>query len=139
MAITAREIMTADRTCAAMTDTVRVAAVTMARLGVGALPVCGTDNQLKGMLTDRDIVIRVIAADLDPDSVTVGELAQPETVTIGADDTAQRIFATMAEHKVRRLPVIEGTDLVGIVALADVAKALPDTVVGQLLDALSSD
>jgi CBS domain-containing protein len=60
-------------------------------------------------------------------------------VTIGADDDAEEILRTMSEHKVRRLPVIDGHDLVGIVAQADVARSLPDPKVGDLLQALSSD
>lgn len=139
MASTAREIMTADRTCANETDTVQAAASTMQRLGVGALPICGQDNKLKGMITDRDIVINVVAAGKDASSVTVGELQQPEAVTIGADDDADEILRTMGEHKVRRLPVIDGNELVGIIAVADVAKALSNPQVGQLVEVLGSD
>lgn len=139
MASTAREIMTADRTCANETDTVQAAASTMQRLGVGALPICGQDNKLKGMITDRDIVINVVAAGKDASSVTVGELQQPEAVTIGADDDADEILRTMGEHKVRRLPVIDGNELVGVIAVADVAKALSNPQVGQLVEVLGSD
>jgi CBS domain-containing protein len=138
MATTAREIMTADRTCANETDTVQSAASTMQRLGVGALPICGQDEHLKGMITDRDIVTKVVAAGKDTSSVTVGELQQPEAVTIGADDDADEIFRTMTEHQVRRLPVIDGNELVGVIAVADVAKALSNPQTGQLVDALSS-
>jgi CBS domain-containing protein len=138
MATKAREIMTAERTCANETDTVQSAASTMQRLGVGALPICGQDNKLKGMITDRDIVIKVVAEGKDSSSVTVGELQQPEAVTIGADDDADEILATMREHKVRRLPVIDGNELVGVIALADVAKALDNPTTGQLVDVLST-
>jgi CBS domain-containing protein len=138
MATKAREIMTAERTCANETDTVQSAASTMQRLGVGALPICGQDNKLKGMVTDRDIVIKVVAEGKDSKSVTVGELQQPEAVTIGADDDADEILATMREHKVRRLPVIDGNELVGVIALADVAKALDNPTTGQLVDVLST-
>lgn len=134
---TAREIMTAGVTCAQENETLMDAARKMAELNVGALPICGSDNQLKGMLTDRDIVVKVLAAGNDPTSVTVAQLAQGKPVTIGADDDSVEILATMARHKVRRLPVIDGHDLVGIVALADVARALPDQPVGDLLDTLS--
>ena len=134
---TARDIMTSDATCARESDTVHDAAVTMAQKGVGALPICGEDNRLKGMITDRDIVVKVLAEGKDPRAVHVGELAQGEVVTIGADDDAQEILRTMSEHQVRRLPVIDGHRLVGIVAVADVARALPDRPVGDLLDALS--
>lgn len=134
----AREIMTADVTCVAEKETLAGAAGKMAELGVGSLPICGADNRLKGMLTDRDIVIKGIAAGRDPGQVTAGDLAEGKPVTIGADDDAAEILRTMGEHKVRRLPVIDGHQLVGIVALADVARALPDRPVGDLLDALST-
>ncbi|MFJ3204695.1 CBS domain-containing protein [Streptomyces sp. NPDC086989] len=135
----AREIMTADATCIGAQETVLEAAKKMTQLGVGALPICGTDEKLKGMLTDRDIVVKVLGVGKDPASVKAGDLAQGEAVTIGADDDAEEILRTMREHQVRRLPVIDGHTLVGIVALADVARALPDAKVGDLLQAVSQD
>ncbi|MGW7457358.1 CBS domain-containing protein [Streptomyces sp. NPDC054797] len=135
---TARDIMTPDATCIGAQETVLEAAKKMADLGVGALPICGEDNKLKGMLTDRDIVVKVLAAGKDPAQTKAGELAQGEAVTIGADDDAQEVLRTMTQHQVRRLPVIDGHSLVGIVAQADVARALPDPQVGDLLEALSS-
>ncbi|MFF0474828.1 CBS domain-containing protein [Streptomyces sp. NPDC004284] len=134
----AREIMTPDATCIGADDSVLDAAKKMTDLGVGALPICGSDQLLKGMLTDRDIVVKVLGAGKDPATCMAGELAQGEAVTIGADDDASEILRTMAEHKVRRLPVIDGHTLVGVVAQADVARALPDPQVGELLEALSS-
>jgi CBS domain-containing protein len=136
---TAREIMTPGARCVRSSDTVLDAARTMAEAGLGALPICGEDNQLQGMLTDRDIVVKVLAAGKDPRAVHAGELSQGEAVTIGADDDAGEIMRTMSEHQVRRLPVIDGHDLVGIVAQADVAKSLPDPKVGELIEALSVD
>ncbi|MCU7727535.1 CBS domain-containing protein [Actinoplanes sp. KI2] len=135
---TAREIMTSDVTCVGENETVAVAAQKMADLGVGSLPICGDDDRLKGMVTDRDIVIRVIAKGRDPKNVKAGELAQGKPVTIGADDDTTEVLRTMAGHKVRRLPVIDGHQLIGIVAVADVARALPDRPVGDLIDAISS-
>ncbi|UQX03791.1 CBS domain-containing protein [Streptomyces sp. RerS4] len=134
---TAREIMTEGAECIGAEESVLEAAKKMAELEVGALPICGTDDRLKGMLTDRDIVVKVLAAGKDPAQCKAGELAQGEAVTIGADDDAQEILRTMSEHKVRRLPVIDGHRLIGMVAQADVARALPDAKVGELLDALS--
>jgi CBS domain-containing protein len=134
---TARDIMTADVTCVGEKETLRDAAHKMADLGVGALPICGDDNRLKGMVTDRDIVVQVLAKDRDPGQVTAGELGAGKPVTIGADDDVAEILRTMGSHKVRRLPVIDGHQLVGIVALADVARALPDRPVGDLVDAIS--
>nr|WP_221378125.1 CBS domain-containing protein [Actinoplanes polyasparticus] len=134
---TAREIMTPDATCVGEKESLADAARKMAELGVGSLPICGEDNRLKGMLTDRDIVVKALAQGRDPSSCTVGEFAQGKPVTIGADDDTTEILRTMSEHKVRRLPVIDGHQLVGIVAVADVARALPDRPVGDLIDAIS--
>ncbi|THA44507.1 CBS domain-containing protein [Streptomyces sp. A1136] len=131
--------MTADATCIGANETVLEAAKKMTELGVGALPICGTDEKLKGMLTDRDIVVKVLGVGRDPAQVKAGELAQGEAITISADDDAEEILATMSRYKVRRLPVIDGHTLVGIVAQADVARALPDPKVGVLLQALSTD
>jgi CBS domain-containing protein len=136
---TAREIMTPNATCIGADENMLAAARKMAELDVGSLPICGSDDRLKGMLTDRDIVIKVLAQGRDPNSVTAGELAQGKAVTIGADDSAAEILRTMAEHQVRRLPVIDGHTLVGMVAIADVARALPDRPVGDLMDAISRD
>ncbi|WP_374984238.1 CBS domain-containing protein [Streptomyces fradiae] len=136
---TAREIMTEGAECVREDETVLDAAKKMTRLGVGALPICGTDDRLKGMLTDRDIVVKVLGEGRDPADCAAGELAQGEAVTIGADGGADEILRTMTRHKVRRLPVIDGHDLVGIVAQADVARALPEPQVGDLLEALSTD
>ena len=134
---TAREIMTPDVTCVGEKETLAQAAHKMADLGVGSLPICAEDNRLKGMVTDRDIVVKVLAKDRNPADVTAGEIGQGKPVTIGADDDAQEILRTMSQHKVRRLPVIDGHQLVGIVAVADVARALPDSPVGDLIDAIS--
>jgi len=111
----------------------------MAEFDVGAMPICGEDNRLKGMLTDRDIVVKVLAAGKDPRAIHAGELAQGEAVTISADDDVEEVLRTMAAHQVRRVPVIDGHDLVGIVSQADVARSLEDPDVGSLIAALSVD
>ena len=135
---TARELMTPEAQCVSETDSIATAAQRMAELNIGSLPICGEDNHLKGMITDRDIVVKVVAQGKDPQSCLVSELAQGKPVTIGADDDAAEILHTMGAHQVRRLPVIDGHDLVGIVALSDVAKALPDKPVGEVLEAISA-
>ena len=134
---TAREIMTPDVTCVGEKESLADAAKKMADLDVGSLPICGEDNRLKGMLTDRDIVVKAIAKGRNPSECTAGEFAQGKPVTIGADDDAREILRTMGQHQVRRLPVIDGHDLVGMVALADVARALPDQPVGDVMDAIT--
>jgi CBS domain-containing protein len=140
MSKTARDIMTAGVECAQAGETVADAARKLRDLGVGALPICGDDNRLKGMITDRDITVKVIAEGKDPSSVKVIDLAdQSEVVTIGADDSVKEALSTMAKHQVRRLPVIDGHDLVGIVSQADIARNLDDDSIGDLVQAISQE
>lgn len=135
---TAREIMTADPACAHETDTLAQAAQLMREHQVGALPICGKDQRLKGMVTDRDIVVKCVAKGGDPASITVSALAEGKPVTIGADDSVEEALRTMIAHHVRRLPVIDGHDLVGMVSQADVARNLPEERVGDLVEAISA-
>lgn len=135
---TAREIMSDDVRCVQEDQSLQEAAQMMKELGVGALPVCGQDDRLKGMVTDRDIVVECVASGGDPASTTAGQLADGKPVTVGADDSIEEALRTMAQHQVRRLPVIDGHRLVGIVSQADIARALPEDQVGELVEAISS-
>src|SRR5215213_8926100 len=135
---TARDIMSDDCTCIGENDSVLDAARRLADLDVGALPICGEDDRLKGMLTDRDIVVKVLAQGKDPNTTKAGELGEGKPVTIGADDSVDEALHTMAEHGVRRLPVIDGHDLIGIVSQADLAKNVDEEKVGDLVEAISS-
>ena len=135
---TAREIMSSGVECAGVNDTVTEAARKMRDLGVGALPICGDDNRLKGMITDRDIVLNCVAEGMDTTQTKVQDYAGDEVVTIGADDSIEDAFATMSKHGVRRLPVIDGHDLVGMISQADIAKNLPEERVGDLVEAISA-
>jgi len=134
----AREIMTGGTECVGENETLENAAKKMSDLDVGALPICGEDNRLKGMLTDRDIVVKSIAQGQSPAEVRAGDLGEGKPVTIGADDSAEEALQTMIDHKVRRLPVIDGHDLVGIVSQADIATNLPEEKVGSLVEAISA-
>ena len=138
MAKTARDVMTGDAECIGENDTVLDAAKRLAELDVGAMPICGEDNRLKGMLTDRDIVVKVLAKGKDPASTKAGELGEGKPVTIGADDSIDEALRTMADHKVRRLPVIDGHELIGIVSQADLAKNVDEEKVGDLVEAISA-
>ena len=135
---TARDIMTKGAECVTETDSLVDAARKMRDLDVGALPICGDDNRLKGMITDRDIVVNCVADGKDPSSVKVEEYGGDEVVTIGADDSVEEALATMSKAGVRRLPVIDGHDLVGMVSQADIAKNLPEEKVGDLVEAISA-
>lgn len=134
----ARDIMTPGVECASVNDTVADAARKMRDLRVGALPICGDDDRLKGMITDRDIVLNWVAEGEDVSTSLVGEHAGEEVVTIGADDSLEEALETMARAGVRRLPVIDGHDLVGMISQADIARRLPDELSGRLVEAVSS-
>ncbi|KZM69897.1 CBS domain-containing protein [Nocardia terpenica] len=136
---TARELMSADVVCARSSDTVLQAARTMAETGVGALPICGEDGKLKGMLTDRDIVVKVVAQRNDPIGVMAGELAEGVPFVVQAGDDVTEVLTAMAEHRVRRIPVLEDKKLVGIIAQADVARALGHDSSGRVVEAVSED
>ena len=140
MSKSARDIMSSDAECVQETDTILDAAKRLAELDVGAMPICGEDNRLNGMLTDRDIVVKVLAEGKDPSSVRAGELGvgDGKTVTIGADDSIEEALRTMTEYKVRRLPVIDGKRLVGIISQADIATNLDEERVGDLVEAISA-
>ena len=140
MASTAREIMTGGVECVGEDETVLDAARKMEQLDVGALPICGNDDRLKGMLTDRDIVVKVLAQGKDPASTRAGELGQGKPVTIGADDSVEELVRTMAQHQVKRLPVIDGQTLVGVVSEADLAEhATPQQVVSVVRGVYGED
>lgn len=134
----ARDLMSRDTECVAASDTLEHAAGRLAKLGVGAMPICGDDDRLMGMLTDRDIIVKAVAQGKDLARTLVSELAEGKPVTIGADDSVDETLRTMADARVRRLPVIDGRRLVGIVSLADVARHTPRRRSGGVLAAVSS-
>src|SRR4029450_898853 len=102
------------------------------------MPICGEANRLKGMVTDRDIVVKALAKGKDPSSTRAGELGEGKPVTTGPAGSVQGPLKTMAQYKVRRLPVIDGHDLVGIISVADIARELEDdSSKGDLIEAIS--
>ncbi|BCI91263.1 hypoxic response protein 1 [Mycobacterium kansasii] len=103
---------------------------------MGALPICGDDDRLHGMITDRDIVTKCIAAGHDPNTMTASELAQGSTYHVEADASIEGMLNVMEEHQVRRLPVIEDHRLVGIVSEADIARHLPEHAIAQFVKAI---
>jgi CBS domain-containing protein len=135
----ARDIMSTDPRCVKEDETLVDAARLMRELDVGALPICGNDDRLKGMITDRDIVVKCIADGGNPSSVTAGSLAEGKPVTIGADDDIREALRVMQDYQVRRLPVIDGHDLVGIISQADIARSLSATQTGETVAEISED
>ncbi|MCS5713586.1 CBS domain-containing protein [Herbiconiux sp. CPCC 205716] len=134
---TARDIMTPDPQCVKEGETLVDAARLMRAHDTGALPICGDDGRLVGMLTDRDIVVKCLADGGDPATVTAGSLAEGAPVTIGADDDVREALETMKAHQVRRLPVIDGHDLVGIISQADIALSLSAIETGETVEEIS--
>lgn len=139
MATKARDIMSTDVETIDENATALDAAQMMKRLDVGALPICGSDDRLKGMITDRDIVVGVLAEGKDPGSTRVIEVGEgdAQTVTIGADDSLDEALETMKRFQVRRLPVIDGQRMVGIIAQADIAREGSDAATGDTVQAIS--
>lgn len=114
-----REIMTEDVESCTLLDNVFEVAVKMKELNVGAIPIVDGEK-LVGMITDRDIVTRCIA-EKHPGSSKVEVIMSKELFTVGADATSEEAVRIMAKHQIRRLPVVEGSKLVGIVSLGDLA------------------
>lgn len=133
----ARDIMTGGAECIGENETLEEAARKMLDLDVGSLPICGEDNRLKGVISDRDIVVKCLAKGGDPKTAKAGELGQGKPVTIGADDSVEEAIDTMQQHKIRRLPVIDGHDLVGMLSQADIARNFPEERSGELVEFIS--
>jgi CBS domain-containing protein len=131
-----RDVMTPGPTAVSPATPVRDAARMMVKEDVGPLPIVDGDR-LVGIVTDRDLVARVLAEDRDPTGTTVGEVASHDVVTVSADDDLERAISLMARHRVRRLPVVEAERLVGIVAQADIAREAPREHTGETVQEIS--
>ncbi len=131
--------MTADTQYLMAHHTVRHAAEAMTRSGVNALPICDPDYRVQAMITDRDIVIKVLGTGKNPDTTTVGDIATGDTPLIRVTDEVSMALQVMNTHHVRRAAVMDGHRLVGTVSHADLARVLPDPHLGDLLHALSTD
>jgi CBS domain-containing protein len=128
---TARDIMHEGATCIGEHETLQHAAQQMRDLDVGSLPICGDDNSLVGIITDRDIVTKCIARGTDPASITAGELAQGMPVTIEPQADVTEVLRAMEQHQIRRLPVMESQQPVGMISQADLTRHLSESAVGQ--------
>jgi CBS domain-containing protein len=133
----ARDLMTKGAEYLKGDDTAAEAAKKLASMSTGAVPVCDTDGHLRGVVTDRDLVVEVVAAGKAPEKTKLIDLVHGEAVTIGADDSIDLAITTMKDHKVRRLPVIDGDKLVGMLSQADIARACSPEQIGELVAAIS--
>ncbi|RJQ81615.1 CBS domain-containing protein [Pseudonocardiaceae bacterium YIM PH 21723] len=134
--IRARDIMHRGASWIDATDTVAEAARIMRHLDVGALPIRGDGDRMCGIVTDRDIVLRCVAAGLDPEMTLVKELAEGTPVWVDADAAIEEVLQRMEQHQIRRLPVVEHRRLVGMISQADLARHLSDGQVGEFVEAV---
>ena len=103
-------------------EPVSAAARLLKRCNIGALPVCDGGGRLRGILTDRDIVTRCVALDSDPAQVKVADIMSRGIITAGPFDELEKAVRLMSGDQVRRLPVLDGGRLVGMVSLCDMAR-----------------
>lgn len=129
----ARDIMTAGVQCVGAHQSLQEAARMMRDSNVGALPICGDENKLIGLITDRDIVVTCCAEGVDPGTVEAGSLSG-RLHWIDADADAAEVLESMEQHQIKRLPVIDvsmGRSLVGIITEANLAKNLSDQQIAE--------
>jgi CBS domain-containing protein len=136
MANRVRDAMTESPRSIGASASVVEAARLMREEHIGSLPI--TDDQnLVGMITDRDITTRVVAEAADLESTSVGDVSSRDLISVEPDNDLEQALQLMARHQVRRLPVVENGRLVGIVAQADIALRENETKTGQLVEAIS--
>lgn len=136
---TVRDVMHEGCTCIQHDATLIDAAKKMTEECVGALPICGPDDKLIGMVTDRDIVVHCLAADKDPQTTTAGELASGRLIWVRDDAPIEEALKEMETHLIRRIPVIDSSrQLCGIVAQADIAMHLGSKDTAELVETISA-
>jgi CBS domain-containing protein len=136
MAKSVRDAMTEDPRSIGASASVVEAARLMREEHIGSLPITD-DEQLLGMITDRDITTRVVAEAADPKTTPVADVCSRDVISVEADKDREEALELMARHQVRRLPVVESGRLVGIVAQADIALTENETRTGELVEAIS--
>ncbi len=134
----ARDVMHIGAECIGENGTLSRAAEMMRDLHVGALPICGEDGRLNGIITDRDIVVRAIAEGYDPDTATAGDLARGTPIWVDADAETDEVLDLMIESGIRRVPVIEDRRLIGMISEADLATHLSDSDLKRFTEAIYS-
>lgn len=134
-----KDIAIKDTECANISTNLDAVAAMMKDGDVGIVPVC-EGNKVLGVITDRDIVVRCLAADMDPKDCTAREFMSSPAKTISPDADLEEAAAMMGRDQIRRLPVVDGDNLVGMISIGDIAKALTtnDLLVAQTLRKISS-
>jgi CBS domain-containing protein len=131
-----RDVMTEKPTTCEPTSSLVDCAKVMAREDVGPIPIV-EGNRVVGLVTDRDIVVRAVAEGRDIKQTTVGDIASKDLITVTPDDDFSRALELMSRHQIRRIPVVEGDQLVGIISQADVARAADEEQTGEVVQQIS--
>ncbi|MEO6019761.1 MAG: CBS domain-containing protein [Knoellia sp.] len=134
---TARDLMTSPAEYLNASDTLDVAAQALKTSNVGSMPVQGEDGKLCGIVTDRDLVIKGLAEGKDPLTTRVDEVCSGTVVSVGPDDDAATIAQSLSDNQIRRVPVLDGDELLGIISQADVARELSHDQTGGIVQAIS--
>jgi len=132
-----RELMTTEPITVEPKATLGEVATLMKQKDCGSIPVV-EGRRLVGIVTDRDIVVRGVAAGKDPKTQRVSEVMSADPVTVGPDDDVTEAEKKMADRQIRRLPVVEGGKLVGIIVTAHIARAGNERKVGETLKEISA-
>ena len=132
-----REVMSTPVIRIQKDETVEVAARVLAHYNIGALPVCGTDGRLCGLVTDRDLVTRCIAAGKNPGQTTVAQVMSGSVVGVRPDLQTDEAAEIMGTRQIRRLPVVENGKLCGMLSLADLTQTPANTA--ETLGKISSN
>ena len=136
---TARDLMTSPAECLAPDETLVDAARMFSKYDVGSMPVVDENNTLVGVITDRDIIIEGVSKNLDLSDTKVSKIMSTKVVTVEVTDDALVVAKVLADNQIRRVPVMDGHKVVGVVSQADVALELDNAVAGEVLEDISKD
>lgn len=140
MAKLANEIMTADPQCCTRETTLNDVARLMVEADCGEIPIIDASNRLVGVITDRDIVCRVVAKGKNPSAVTAGEIMTEPVVVVQQNTPLEQVLSLMEDHQIRRVPVVDASGCCcGIIAQADVAMVAKESQTGELVREVSKD
>ncbi|MBF6168579.1 CBS domain-containing protein [Streptomyces gardneri] len=135
---TVQTIMRPDVQHISVRETIATAAQRMRQLDIGALPICDGEGHPVGIVTDRDIVVKVVGVGANPKTTTAGELAQgaERLHTVEIDTEVDDALTLMRQQRIRRLPITDNSVLVGIITEADLARHLTENTVGEFVEAV---
>ena len=135
---TARDLMTSPAECLAPDETLVDAARMFSKYDVGSMPVVDGDT-LVGVITDRDIVVEGVAKNLDLPNTQISKIMSKNVVTVQVTDDALAVARVLADKQIRRVPVVDGDRVVGVVSQADVALELDNATAGEVVEDISQN